>query len=436
MYATSAREEMANINSEIAADESLGPIQELGHITDIRNLKSILEIGILSSSAIAAFNRKSRPLFSRTELKKLDMCVAGPRPNESGYTAGPVDFSNSVRLYFQPRNALLYEVVKPGRKHSAVVIWVDPSIISNTPMGVSFTDGAPASTRTRHFQFLPEGIKEIGRFYNSGKESVFHRGWWAPEDANGLKRRMQAECILPHVPPEYIKKITVQNPGIEKRVRGLIGENPVEITIDPSLFFGEQERYKVTDRLNVVDGDMFLSDLQTITVTVNLKGVMGAGIADRARRQFPDVYVRYEELLRRKTLRMGKPALYKRELPLDFGLRPGSSSGEHRWFLLFATKDDWRRDSDLNGIRAGLQWIKDNYKKEVITGLALPALGCGNGNLDWQDVGPIICQELAELDIPVEIYLPKDYEIPPESLNPLYLIGSQPKTQQLDLVAY
>ena len=133
---------------------------------------------------------------------------------------------------------------------------------------------------------------------------------------------------------------------------------------------------------------------------------------------------------------MGKPALYKRELPIDFGLKPGSFGGEHRWFLLFATKDDWRRDSDLNGIRAGLQWIKDNYKKEAITGLALPALGCGNGNLDWQDVGPIICQELAELDITVEIYLPKDCEIPPESLNPLYLIGSQPKTQQLDPVAY
>ena len=89
---------MANINSEIEADESLGPIRDLGHITDIRNLKSILEIGILSSSAIAAFNRKSRPLFSRTELKQLDMRIAGPQPNESGHTAGSVDFRDSVRL--------------------------------------------------------------------------------------------------------------------------------------------------------------------------------------------------------------------------------------------------------------------------------------------------------------------------------------------------
>jgi hypothetical protein len=55
-----------------------------------------------------------------------------------------------------------------------------------------------------------------------------------------------------------------------------------------------------------------------------------------------------------------------------------------------------------------LKWIQDNYKQQGIKSLAMPALGCGLGNLQWQDVGPLMCKFLKELDIQVCIYLPTD----------------------------
>ena len=49
----------------------------------------------------------------------------------------------------------------------------------------------------------------------------------------------------------------------------------------------------------------------------------------------------------------------------------------------------------------------ENYNELNITSLAIPALGCGNGGLEWKDVGPMLYQHLLQLDIPVELYIPE-----------------------------
>lgn len=64
------------------------------------------------------------------------------------------------------------------------------------------------------------------------------------------------------------------------------------------------------------------------------------------------------------------------------------------------------------------------YITQGITSLAMPALGCGLGNLEWREVGPLMCGILAELDIPVVVYLPREREIPAEFLKPEYLVPS------------
>ena len=154
---------------------------------------------------------------------------------------------------------------------------------------------------------------------------------------------------------------------------------------------------------------------------------MGKGLASRAKYQFPDVYVVYQDACRSKKLQMGKPYLYKRESLVDEELADEPSSlstpNSSKWFLLFATKKHWRENSDIAGIEQGLQWIENKYKTQDIKSLAVPALGCGLGGLDWKDVGPLICQYLATLDIPVAIYLPREKEIPREYLTSKFLLG-------------
>lgn len=123
---------------------------------------------------------------------------------------------------------------------------------------------------------------------------------------------------------------------------------------------------------------------------------------------------------------MGKPFLYKREASFDEDLSDEpmtlSSANLETWFLLFPTKKHWREDSDINGIEDGLRWLQNNYKNLNIKSLAIPALGCGLGNLNWHDVGPMMCKYLSKMNIPVWIYIPAEKKIPDEQLSKEFLL--------------
>jgi hypothetical protein len=54
-----------------------------------------------------------------------------------------------------------------------------------------------------------------------------------------------------------------------------------------------------------------------------------------------------------------------------------------------------------------------------LTSLALPPLGCGNGGLEWSEVGPLIHAKLARLKIDVEVYAP--FGTPKSQLTPEFL---------------
>jgi O-acetyl-ADP-ribose deacetylase (regulator of RNase III) len=66
----------------------------------------------------------------------------------------------------------------------------------------------------------------------------------------------------------------------------------------------------------------------------------------------------------------------------------------------------------------------ENYKKEKITSIALPALGCGLGNLEWGEVGPLMCKYLSKMDIPTWVYLPSEKMVKDEQLTKNFLLGT------------
>ena len=61
----------------------------------------------------------------------------------------------------------------------------------------------------------------------------------------------------------------------------------------------------------------------------------------------------------------------------------------------------------MNDIRDGLAHLRRHYREWGIASLAMPALGCGVGGLDWKDVEPVLQEGLSDLDIPVELYAPR-----------------------------
>ena len=56
--------------------------------------------------------------------------------------------------------------------------------------------------------------------------------------------------------------------------------------------------------------------------------------------------------------------------------------------------------------------------------LAMPALGCGLGGLDWKVVGPLMCKYLHGIGIDVAIYLPREHPVPRQYLTESHLLAS------------
>jgi hypothetical protein len=322
------------------------------------------------------------------------------------------DFAN---LFFEARNPMLFRVKCEKDTYNIAIIGVEPSVLSLP--GVYVTTGNAAHSQSE--------IKPPTRGVMSSILRNTKREFWSEHD--GSKRKIMAECLVPdEISASYIKAVYVVDHDSKRKVEKMGLSSSIPVIPEPHMFFTQSQIVAVTPKLFVMQGDMFFSRLQTLTVSVNTVGIMGKGIASRAKYQFPDVYVYYQDLCRSRKLRMGVPALYKREASTDYQLADEPESmrclnGE-TWFLLFPTKRNWREDADISGIETGLQWIVANYKNEGIKSLALPALGCGLGNLEWKQVGPLMCKYLSLLDIPVFIYLPTEKKIPEEFLNPRFLL--------------
>ncbi len=157
--------------------------------------------------------------------------------------------------------------------------------------------------------------------------------------------------------------------------------------------------------MKVLIGDLFKSNAQTLVNTVNCIGVMGRGVALEFKEHFPDMYKDYARRCEQKEVRLGEPYLYRR--------------ATQPWILNFPTKEHWKSVSKLSDIVRGLDYLEQRYKKWGITSLAVPPLGCGQGQLEWRIVGPTLFRRLREFDIPVELYAP--YGTPHKELEPAFL---------------
>jgi O-acetyl-ADP-ribose deacetylase (regulator of RNase III) len=144
--------------------------------------------------------------------------------------------------------------------------------------------------------------------------------------------------------------------------------------------------------VQVLVGDLFESDAQTLVNAVNCVGVMGKGVALEFKKRYPDMYDDYVARCARKQVQPGEPYLFRRLSPPNI--------------LNFPTKDHWRSAARLDDIVAGLTYLERHYHEWGITSLAVPALGCGHGQLEWHVIGPVLVRYLSRLDIPVKLYAP------------------------------
>ena len=148
--------------------------------------------------------------------------------------------------------------------------------------------------------------------------------------------------------------------------------------------------------LELVTGNLLEADTEALVNAVNTEGVMGKGIALQFKKKYPEMFEDYQRACKEGQVQPGRMHVYER---LDL-FNP-------RYIINFPTKRQWRTPSSIEDINTGLNALAGVIRKRGIKSIALPALGCGNGGLDWSEVLPAIRSALADLtDVRLLVYPP------------------------------
>ena len=126
---------------------------------------------------------------------------------------------------------------------------------------------------------------------------------------------------------------------------------------------------------------------------------MGKGIALQFKNEFPHNYKVYQGACKSHLLQIGNLLTV-----IDRSLLMGE-----RLIINFPTKSHWRLPSEYTYIRQGLIALAKVITEKNIKYIALPALGCGNGRLEWMTVKRLIINHLDALDAYIQIYEPTYY---------------------------
>lgn len=141
----------------------------------------------------------------------------------------------------------------------------------------------------------------------------------------------------------------------------------------------------------VSNGDIFKSKCKAIVNPVNTKGAMGKGLALAFKNKYPAHFANYQRACKSGEMTIGKVLAYQEK--------------DNHIIVCLATKEDWRDNSKIEYISAGLDSLVNKIEALDIKSIAIPKLGCGLGGLDWNKVRPLIVEKMSSLDgISVEIY--------------------------------
>ena len=151
--------------------------------------------------------------------------------------------------------------------------------------------------------------------------------------------------------------------------------------------------------LRFTTGNIMDSSAEALVNTVNTVGVMGKGIALQFKQAFPHNFNVYQQACLNGQLVTGKILAVK-----DSELLLGE-----RLIINFPTKQHWKVPSKYEYVESGLIALIAYLQANPVKSMAIPALGCGNGGLDWQKVKPMIENHLFQLDMPIWVYEPLNH---------------------------
>lgn len=147
--------------------------------------------------------------------------------------------------------------------------------------------------------------------------------------------------------------------------------------------------------IKYIKGDIFKSHALALVNPVNINGIMGKGLALQFKLEYPENYKAYVNACKTNQINIGKLFVFK-EI---------NHKGE-KIIINFPTKKNWYEPSKYEYIEKGLNDLLNIIEKYNIESIAIPALGCGLGGLDWEIVKNMIEEKLSYVDTEIYIYEP------------------------------
>lgn len=144
--------------------------------------------------------------------------------------------------------------------------------------------------------------------------------------------------------------------------------------------------------IELATGDMMTADVEALVNPVNCVGVMGKGLAFAFKKRSPAAFTAYAKACKNGEVVPGRIFVFE--------------AGE-RVILHFPTKRHFRDESTLEDIDAGLAALAAEIEARGLRSVGVPALGCEEGGLDWEDVRPRIEKALGGLDARVLVFPPE-----------------------------
>lgn len=149
----------------------------------------------------------------------------------------------------------------------------------------------------------------------------------------------------------------------------------------------------------ISNGNIFDSQAEALVNPVNLDGIMGKGLALEFKRKYPKMFESYRFRCKSGHLEVGD---------MDVWI---NRSGYPRYIINFPTKVHYYDKSHYVNIDLGLinlaSVVVPTYD---IKSIAIPALGCGLGELNWHTVKKMIIDAFNNMafdnNVDVELYGP------------------------------
>lgn len=149
--------------------------------------------------------------------------------------------------------------------------------------------------------------------------------------------------------------------------------------------------------LKFARGDIFKAACDVYVNPVNCEGVSGSGLALIFKHRFPENYKEYREWCIRGGMLPGRVFTTK-----------VSGVAYPKYIMNAATKDLFRYKSTLTWVEGCVKQIAEMCPEDAST-IAVPALGCGKGNLSFEKVRPIFEEQFSTHSrLKVAVFLPHD----------------------------